>query len=92
MEVRSPTQMQELTHTNRSPTQELTGMQELTTIPQKSCDRKVSELVKRVRALKVHLLLIQHLKKQMPAIMFKQSAEAKIIDEMPEHFLKVRHA
>lgn len=65
-------------------------MQELTSIPQKSCDRKVSELVKRVRALRVHLLIIQHLKKQMPALLFKQSSAAKIIDALPDHFVQVR--
>ena len=61
-------------------------------MPQRSCDRKVNELVKRVRALRVHLLLLQHLKKLMPALMFKQSKAAKILEAMPEHFLTVRAA
>jgi EH domain-containing protein 1 len=60
-------------------------------MPQKSCDRKVNEVVKRVRALKVHLLLLQHLKKQVPALLFRQSAEAKILELMPEHFHTVWH-
>jgi EH domain-containing protein 1 len=66
-------------------------MQELTTVPSKSCDRKVNELVKRVRAMKVHLLLLQHLK-EMPAMFYKQKKQAKILDAMPDHFRVVRGA
>lgn len=64
--------------------------QELHSMPQRSCDRKVNELVKRVRALRVHLLLLQHLKSKMPALLFKQSKAAKILEDMPDHFLTVR--
>lgn len=32
-------------------------MRDLDDIPKRSCDRKINELVKRVRALKVHLLV-----------------------------------
>ena len=67
-------------------------VQELRAMPQRSCDRKVNELVKRVRALRVHLLLLQHLKKKMPALMFKQSKAAKILEDMPEHFRTARPA
>jgi EH domain-containing protein 1 len=68
-------------------------MQELTSVPQKSCDRKVNEIVKRVRALKVHLLLIQHLKKEMPAVAWnKAKKQTKILDKMPDHFRTVRAA
>jgi EH domain-containing protein 1 len=65
-------------------------LQELTTLPGKSCDRKVSEVVKRVRALKVHLLVLQHLKKQMPAVLGKTKAQNKILDNLPDHFHTVR--
>lgn len=66
------------------------SVQELTTLPGKSCDRKVSEVVKRVRALKVHLLLLQHLKKKMPTVLGKSKAQTKILDNLPDHFHTVR--
>lgn len=31
----------------------------------RSCDRKINEFVKRVRAFKIHILLIGHLRKQV---------------------------
>jgi hypothetical protein len=65
-------------------------VQELYNIPGKSCDRKVNELVKRIRALRVHLLLLKHLKGKMPALLFKESTQAKILEEMPQHFIAVR--
>ncbi len=34
-------------------------LQSLYDIPQRSCDRKINEFVKRVRALKIHLLLVR---------------------------------
>jgi EH domain-containing protein 1 len=37
-------------------------------IPQRSCDRKINEFVKRLRAFKIHLLLIGHIRKNMPAM------------------------
>ena len=65
-------------------------MLDLYDIPKRSCDRKINELVKRVRALKVHLLIISYLKKQMPALMFKQSSQAKLCEDLPTHFETVR--
>jgi EH domain-containing protein 1 len=70
----------------------LLPVQEMHSIPNKSCDRKVNELVKRVRALRVHLLLLKHLKAKMPALLFKESTQAKILEEMPQHFISVRQS
>lgn len=55
-------------------------------MPKRSCDRKINEFVKRVRALKVHLLILQHLRKKMPALMFKQSSQQKILNSIDDHF------
>lgn len=65
-------------------------MVDLFEIPKRSCDRKINELVKRVRALKVHLLILQHLKRKMPSVMFKQSSQAKLMENMAEHFEVVK--
>lgn len=37
-------------------------------MPHRSCDRKINEFVKRVRACKIHMLLIGHLRNNMPAM------------------------
>lgn len=58
-------------------------------IPQRSCDRKINEFVKRVRAAKIHLLLVGHLRKQMPSMFGREKAQKKLLDELPTHFHQV---
>ena len=41
-------------------------LHDLYDIPARSCDRKVNEFVKRVRAAKIHFLIMGQLRKQMP--------------------------
>eukprot|EP00884_Botryococcus_braunii_P005177 jgi/Botrbrau1/14660/Bobra.0108s0021.1 len=65
-------------------------LQDLYEIPQRSCDRRVNEFVKRVRACKIHCLIIGHLRKQMPAMMGKQKAQEKLLAELPRHFAHVQ--
>ena len=42
--------------------------------------------MKRVRAAKIHILIMGHLRKQMPAMMGKQKAQEKLLRNLPEHF------
>lgn len=64
-------------------------LQHLYEIPTRSCDRKVNEFVKRVRAAKIHILLVGHLRAKMP--MFgKEKAQKKMLEELPEHFRQVQ--
>ncbi|EIE18740.1 hypothetical protein COCSUDRAFT_38543 [Coccomyxa subellipsoidea C-169] len=65
-------------------------LQDLFDIPQRACDRKVNEFVKRVRAAKIHTLIIGHLRKQMPAMMGKQKAQEKLLRDLPTHFAHVQ--
>ncbi|GMH45278.1 hypothetical protein BSKO_13235 [Bryopsis sp. KO-2023] len=65
-------------------------LHDLFEIPQRSCDRKVNEFVKRVRAAKIHILLIGHLRKQLPSMFGKKSASNKVLDNLHEHFDHVR--
>jgi len=58
-------------------------------IPQRSCDRKINEFVKRVRAAKIHLLLVGHLRKQMPSMFGRDKAQKKLLDDLPTHFHQV---
>ena len=59
-------------------------------VPHRSCDRKVNEFVKRVRAAHIHVLILGHLRKQMPTMMGKQKAQDKLVANLEEEFYKVR--
>ncbi|KXZ52131.1 hypothetical protein GPECTOR_10g760 [Gonium pectorale] len=59
-------------------------------IPQRSTDRKINEFVKRVRAAKIHILLIGHLRKQMPSMFGKEKAQKKLMDDIISNFEEVQ--
>mmetsp|Transcript_110232 Transcript_110232/g.154670 ORF Transcript_110232/g.154670 Transcript_110232/m.154670 type:complete len:554 (+) Transcript_110232:60-1721(+) len=63
---------------------------ELRSLPRYSSIRKINDLVKRARHVKVHALLIGYLKSQMPSYMGKASAQKKLMDTMPDVFRKVQ--
>ncbi|CAL5220728.1 g2786 [Coccomyxa viridis] len=65
-------------------------LQDLYDIPQRACDRKVNEFVKRVRAAKIHCLIMGHLRKQMPAMMGKQKAQEKLLKDLGNQFSYVQ--
>ena len=64
-------------------------LHDLYDIPARSCDRKVNEFVKRVRAAKIHFLIMGHLRKQMPYFGQKK-AQAKLLDRLHEEFLNIQ--
>mmetsp|Transcript_12780 Transcript_12780/g.44395 ORF Transcript_12780/g.44395 Transcript_12780/m.44395 type:complete len:532 (-) Transcript_12780:544-2139(-) len=64
-------------------------LRDLYTIPSRACDRKVNEFVKRVRAFKTHLLIIGHLRKQMPSMMGKKEKQRKLLEKLEDEFKKV---
>ena len=47
---------------------------------------QVNEFVKRVRAAKIHILIMGHLRKQMPAMMGKQKAQEKLLADLSKQF------
>jgi hypothetical protein len=51
---------------------------------------QVNEFVKRVRAAKIHCLIMGHLRKQMPAMMGKAKAQEKLLRELQQHFAHVQ--
>mmetsp|Transcript_17926 Transcript_17926/g.38464 ORF Transcript_17926/g.38464 Transcript_17926/m.38464 type:complete len:626 (+) Transcript_17926:389-2266(+) len=59
-------------------------------IPQRSADRKINEFVKRVRACKIHILLLGQLRKNMPSMFGAKGAQKKLLDELPTHFAQVQ--
>jgi len=75
-------------------------LRDLGEIPYRSCDRKVNprrslcfhtfgkvnEFVKRLRAFKIHILIVGELKKHMPTVFGKKSASNKVLGNLHEHF------
>jgi hypothetical protein len=54
-----------------------------------SAVRKINDLVKRARHVKVHALIVGHLKSKMPSFMGKEAAKAKLLKSMGEVFRSV---
>lgn len=64
-------------------------LHDLYDIPARSCDRKVNEFVKRVRAARIHFLIMGHLRKQMPYFGQKK-AQDKLLANLPAEFAQVQ--
>eukprot|EP00049_Salpingoeca_infusionum_P000502 m.40324 g.40324 ORF g.40324 m.40324 type:complete len:542 (-) comp10426_c0_seq1:269-1894(-) len=65
-------------------------LQELYALPRYNAVRKINELVKRARYVKVHALLIGHIKGLMPSLFGKSSKQRQILDDMPNVFRAVQ--
>ena len=59
---------------------------DLASIPSRAMDRKIADMVKRVRAARIHALIIDHLRRKLPAIVGKTKATAKLMAELESHF------
>lgn len=64
-------------------------LHDLYDIPARSCDRKVNEFVKRIRAAKIHFLIMGHLRKQMPYFGQKK-AQDKLLANLSNEFAQVQ--
>jgi GTPase SAR1 family protein len=65
-------------------------LRDLKSLPRNSAVRKVNELVKRARLVKVHAYLISHLKKKMPALWGKQAKQQELIAGMLNEYKEVK--
>jgi hypothetical protein len=52
----------------------------------------VNEFVKRVRAFRIHLLIMGHIKQAMPALFGKDKAAKKMLQQLPDIFRQVRRS
>jgi len=69
-------------------------MNDLRDLPRNSALRKINELVKRTRLLRVHACLIGYLKEQMPMFMGREKMQEKLLRDLPTVFrtvLKTHH-
>jgi GTPase SAR1 family protein len=65
-------------------------MRELINLPSTSTERKVNNLVKRIRLVKVHICILGYLRKQMPRWFGKGYAREKLMLELDQVFERVR--
>mmetsp|Transcript_12724 Transcript_12724/g.16721 ORF Transcript_12724/g.16721 Transcript_12724/m.16721 type:complete len:573 (+) Transcript_12724:285-2003(+) len=65
-------------------------LREISELPGNSAVRKVNEIVKRVRLVKVHVCLLSHLRAQMPPVFGQGFAQARLMDHLPEVFEEVK--
>ena len=56
-------------------------------LSQNAVVRRINELVKRVRSVKVHAYIIHYLRKQMPYVMGKSEKQKKLLDRLDSEFL-----
>jgi GTPase SAR1 family protein len=63
---------------------------ELKQLPSNSATRRVNDLVKRARVAKVHAIIINYLRNQMPAMFGKSSKQTKLVDNLAQEFTKIQ--
>jgi len=60
---------------------------EMMSLPQNAVVRRINELVKRSRSVKVHAYIIHYLKKQMPYVMGKSEKQKRLLDRLDKEFV-----
>ncbi len=64
-------------------------LHDLRDIPRAALARKVNEFVKRVRAVRLHTLLMGRLRERMPRLMGRERKQAKLLATLPDVFADV---
>lgn len=59
-------------------------------LPRNSALRKLNDLVKRARLVRVHAHIISHLKKEMPSVFGKENKKKQLINKLPVIFAKIQ--
>lgn len=62
-------------------------LSELGALPQGAVVRRINELVKRARSVKVHAYIVHYLRKQMPYMLGKADKQRDLIDRLDKEFL-----
>lgn len=63
--------------------------QDLATLPRMGAVRKVNDMVKRIRQVRVHAILLDHLRKRMPKVLGKSKRRQELLDNLPQIFRDV---
>lgn len=62
-------------------------MQELSLLPQNAVVRRINDLIKRARRVKVHAYITHYLRKQMPYVIGRADKQKKLIDRLDKEFV-----
>ena len=62
-------------------------LNEMMRLQQNAVVRRINELVKRARSVKVHAYILHYLKKQMPYVMGKSEKQQALLDRLDKEFL-----
>ena len=65
-------------------------VEELKNLPSSAAARKINEMVKRIRLVKVHVCILSHLKGQMPYVFGKESKQKALLDDLDGVFEEVK--
>lgn len=66
-------------------------MADLMDIPRRTTARRMNELVKRLRGLKIHIYILSSLKSKMPSMMGKEKKQKKLIEGIADTFREVQN-
>jgi len=66
-------------------------LRELADLPKNAVLRRINELSRRARKLKVHAYLVHFLRRQMPAFFGKGDAQARLLADLPRQFALCRN-
>ncbi|XP_075774101.1 EH domain-containing protein 2 [Pelodiscus sinensis] len=64
--------------------------QDIQNLPRNAALRKLNDLVKRARLVRVHAHIISHLKKEMPSVFGKDTKKKHLIAKLPVIFAKIQ--
>lgn len=67
--------------------EEMDLLQDILKLPQQAVMRKINELVKRARSVKVHAYIIHYLRKQLPYTWGKREKQKRLIGRLESEFL-----
>jgi EH domain-containing protein 1 len=67
--------------------EEMDLLQDIMRLPQQAVMRKINELVKRARSVKVHAYIIHYLRKQLPYTWGKREKQKRLIGRLEQEFL-----
>jgi EH domain-containing protein 1 len=62
-------------------------MSELNLLPRQAAVRRINELIKRSRSVKVHAYIIHYLRKQMPYLLGRSDVQRQLIGRLDKEFL-----
>jgi EH domain-containing protein 1 len=66
--------------------EEMDLLQDIMGLPQQAVMRRINELVKRARSVKVHAYIIHYLRKQLPYTWGKKEKQRRLIDRLDVEF------